>query len=535
MSNEVFISFSSKDKKFAEKIYTSLKKTGISCWISSQDIPAGADYQACIVEAIEKCELVVLIFSSNANCSNEIAKELSLSSKKIVIPVRIEDVMPAGAFQYQLSNRQFIDLYDNFEAGLDDLAARISATLESKNPDIKFNVKVNSQSKFRSKYTVALVSVGLITLSAVGWLTYDKFHTGKTAEKIAQSGDATKENSSPTLNSSKSNLQEKVVDENKSQPGKLSVQVGPATTVVKEVTLPKLNEISPKVQGVLNLLKESNGYAREAALKTMVGMIPPDLNAVELQAFLKGTENNRSNVIGLLSEKLSQNQTGQDISLILGDAEGYSREISIKHLLKAEKVKQNLLSVDGGLILKGMGSSRSNAIGDLAENFAPNQNSDGIAVIIGDTEGYSRELAIRSLSKAGKIKNNLSPENLVQILKGSSSSRSNLIGVLAENVAPNQTGEGVAKILGDLEGYGREVSIKSLSKAGKIKTGLIPDDFVQILKDSGSSRANSIGVLAENAAPNQSVEGVAKILGDLQGYGRDSVMKILVNAGVTPK
>ena len=130
MSHQVFISYSSKDKKFAEKIYSFLNKKGISCWISSKDIPAGADYQVCVVEAINTAQIVLLIFSANANSSNEIAKELSLASKKILIPTRIEDVIPEGAFQYQLSNRQFIDLFEDFDNRLQELAERIQSALE---------------------------------------------------------------------------------------------------------------------------------------------------------------------------------------------------------------------------------------------------------------------------------------------------------------------------------------------------------------------------------------------------------------------
>ncbi|MDQ2990317.1 MAG: toll/interleukin-1 receptor domain-containing protein, partial [Pseudomonadota bacterium] len=126
---QVFISFSSADRKIAEKIYDRLKKGGIDCWICTQDIPPGADYQACIVEAITASEVVVLVFSSKANLSPEIAKELSLASKKILIPARIEDVVPQGSFQYQLSNRQFVDLFDDFDNKLDELVERIQSVL----------------------------------------------------------------------------------------------------------------------------------------------------------------------------------------------------------------------------------------------------------------------------------------------------------------------------------------------------------------------------------------------------------------------
>ncbi len=100
MSIDVFISFSSEDKALTERIYERIKKYGLTPWMSSKDIRPGRDYQQSIVEAIQDASLVLLIFSSKANKSMEIIKELSLASTKMVIPVRIEDVIPDGAFKY---------------------------------------------------------------------------------------------------------------------------------------------------------------------------------------------------------------------------------------------------------------------------------------------------------------------------------------------------------------------------------------------------------------------------------------------------
>lgn len=129
MDHQVFISYSSRDALLAERIHDRLERDGIGCWISSRDVPPGADFQGCIVKAIDSAELVLLVFSSEANHSNEIAKELSLASKKLLIPVRIEDVLPEGAFRFQLTNRQFFDLFQDFDRRLDDLSRTVQAAL----------------------------------------------------------------------------------------------------------------------------------------------------------------------------------------------------------------------------------------------------------------------------------------------------------------------------------------------------------------------------------------------------------------------
>lgn len=132
MDHKVFISYSSQDAAVAERIYDRLERNGIPCWISSKDVPPGADFQSCIVEAIAHAQLVLLVFSSEANQSGEIAKELALASKKLLIPTRIEDVLPEGAFKYQLTNRQFVDLFEDFDNRLDELSHVVQAALEGR-------------------------------------------------------------------------------------------------------------------------------------------------------------------------------------------------------------------------------------------------------------------------------------------------------------------------------------------------------------------------------------------------------------------
>ncbi len=74
---------------------------------------------------------MVLVFTANANNSNEIKKELALASQNnlVVIPVRIEDVAPNEAFAYEFATRQWIDLFENWEKSMAELVELIAAIL----------------------------------------------------------------------------------------------------------------------------------------------------------------------------------------------------------------------------------------------------------------------------------------------------------------------------------------------------------------------------------------------------------------------
>ena len=130
--HDIFISFSSQDSAKAKSICGRLESEGFGCWISSRDVKPGENYQAAIVAAIKSAKVMVLVFSSSANLSNEILKELSLASafKVSVIPVRTVDVTPQGAFLYELITRQWIDAFKRWDAAMDDLVRTAKRIIE---------------------------------------------------------------------------------------------------------------------------------------------------------------------------------------------------------------------------------------------------------------------------------------------------------------------------------------------------------------------------------------------------------------------
>ena len=301
MSHQVFLSFSSKDIKLAEKIYDRLGKNGISCWISSKNIPAGADYQECIVEAINQATIVVLIFSTNANSSKEITKELSLASNKILIPTRIEDVLPHGAFKYQLSNRQFIDLFDDFENQLDDLVDRVKSAL---NPESVSSAKPKKKRVnwkklgMRLGLVAGLVAVGIGGLFAVR--AYLNAQNGISGSPLSQTiGSASSSVSTPstalTTDQNHSMVETAVLTSQKLAENSL-----PATTNQPNIAKPT-NEISEKVKGIVSMLKYSEGYKRMTSLKSMQSTLPNNINSNEAEALLSGTDQNRADSIAFLA------------------------------------------------------------------------------------------------------------------------------------------------------------------------------------------------------------------------------------------
>jgi len=111
MERDVFISYAHEDKSVADAICAKLEETKIRCWIAPRDITPGDKYATALVNAIEASKLVVVVFSHSADKSPHVMTEIerAFNLEKIIIPFRIEDVLPSDEFQYFIGRRHWLD------------------------------------------------------------------------------------------------------------------------------------------------------------------------------------------------------------------------------------------------------------------------------------------------------------------------------------------------------------------------------------------------------------------------------------------
>lgn len=131
MAGEIFISYRRADAAKAGLLWQLLKDRGVEAWYDAH-VPSGEDWRAATANALVKAPVFVLLFSKSAAQSDDIAKELAAATfqKKLVVPVRLEDVRPEGAFLYELASRNWFDAFPNTEARLAELADRLTALLK---------------------------------------------------------------------------------------------------------------------------------------------------------------------------------------------------------------------------------------------------------------------------------------------------------------------------------------------------------------------------------------------------------------------
>jgi formylglycine-generating enzyme required for sulfatase activity len=111
MNFDAFISYANQDKVVADAACAKLEADGIRCWIAPRDVPPGAQWAASIVDAIDHCHAMVLIFSSSANVSKQIHREVQRAFEREVpvVPFRIENVVPEQALAYYMGSVHWLD------------------------------------------------------------------------------------------------------------------------------------------------------------------------------------------------------------------------------------------------------------------------------------------------------------------------------------------------------------------------------------------------------------------------------------------
>ncbi|HEV8119198.1 MAG TPA: toll/interleukin-1 receptor domain-containing protein, partial [Thermoanaerobaculia bacterium] len=111
MAHDVFVSYSSHDKPTADAVVARLEAARLRCWIAPRDILPGMEWGEGILDGISRSRLMVLVFSSSANASPQIRREVERAVNKglPIVPFRIEEVMPSRSLEYFLSSPHWLD------------------------------------------------------------------------------------------------------------------------------------------------------------------------------------------------------------------------------------------------------------------------------------------------------------------------------------------------------------------------------------------------------------------------------------------
>jgi uncharacterized protein YjbI with pentapeptide repeats len=95
-----FISFSSRDQKFADRLHADLQNKGVRCWFAPHDMPIGAKILDTVTEAIRLRDKVLLILSRHSIESEWVETEVTRAfseertrKQTVLFPIRIDNTV----------------------------------------------------------------------------------------------------------------------------------------------------------------------------------------------------------------------------------------------------------------------------------------------------------------------------------------------------------------------------------------------------------------------------------------------------------
>ena len=171
MAHDIFVSHSAKDKIAADAVVAHLERNGLRCWCAPRDLLPGLNWASSIVQGINNCKAMVVVFSSNANGSGHIPREVERAVNRgiPVVPVRIEDVLPHGDLEYFLSAAHWMDaITPPVERHFDRLAEQLRVVLslgEKPNLPVPKNTPADSapaRSPRRLVLTLGAIAAGAV-------------------------------------------------------------------------------------------------------------------------------------------------------------------------------------------------------------------------------------------------------------------------------------------------------------------------------------------------------------------------------------
>jgi hypothetical protein len=154
MTQDVFISYSSKDKDIADKICAAIEETGINCWIAPRNVMGGENYAKQIVTAITKCSVMLFVFSEWSNKSDHVENEIDIAFNKgkTIVPFKISDSEMSDELQYYLRKKHWIDGTPEPLKSFDKLVEQITLSIPQRAKKVRTEEFFDDLDKLLEEY-----------------------------------------------------------------------------------------------------------------------------------------------------------------------------------------------------------------------------------------------------------------------------------------------------------------------------------------------------------------------------------------------
>jgi formylglycine-generating enzyme required for sulfatase activity len=131
-TGHIFMSYSRRDDVAMRRIVVFLRNKGIKVWVDNEKlIPGTPIWEEEIEKSIKNASAIVAVLSPDSKSSEWVRREVSLADqyRKRVFPVLVQGD-EESAITLRLTNRQYVDIRVNEEAGLNSLSTALLLYLE---------------------------------------------------------------------------------------------------------------------------------------------------------------------------------------------------------------------------------------------------------------------------------------------------------------------------------------------------------------------------------------------------------------------
>jgi hypothetical protein len=124
MPGQIFISYSRVDTEFVTRLINDLTMQGLNVWMDQRNIGAGQRWDNVIQDALEACDLFIIVLSPHSVESENVLDELSfaINARKRIIPILLQNC----EIPYRIARVQFVNFTKDYQTGFHHLISEIT-------------------------------------------------------------------------------------------------------------------------------------------------------------------------------------------------------------------------------------------------------------------------------------------------------------------------------------------------------------------------------------------------------------------------
>lgn len=154
MAFKVFVSYSSHDLEHVEQLQRQLSDSPVEVFVAENSVAPSQELGSTISQAIEQCDLFILVWSKNAQESAWVSQEVGRAGalKKKILPLVLTEGMPLPGF---IQNLKYLSVHKEPEKALAQARQIVVGAYEEK-------VKLESAHAQAEKDKLALLAIGAL-------------------------------------------------------------------------------------------------------------------------------------------------------------------------------------------------------------------------------------------------------------------------------------------------------------------------------------------------------------------------------------